>query len=66
MISAKCTLLIVTFHTFSTADLFYRYAVHFLVLKIFMELLVNAVEFIVSELNFCFPVAIYTPSHAEI
>jgi hypothetical protein len=31
-----------------------------------MELLVNTVEFIVSKLNFCFPVAIDTPSHAEI
>ena len=60
-----------TFLTFCSADLFYCYAVHFTVPDIFMELLVNAVEFIsiagflVVEIHFAFPVAVDTPAHTE-
>ena len=57
---------IVAFHTFSTTYLLYRNAVHFLVFQILMELLIDAVELVISELHLRFPVTVDTPSHAEI
>ncbi len=65
-ISGNVLLLIVTFHTFSTADLFYSHAVHLFILQVLMEFLVDAVELIISELNFSFPVTVDTPAHAQI
>ena len=34
------------FHTFCTADLFHGHTVHFLVLQVFVEFLVDAVELV--------------------
>lgn len=65
-------LLIVTFLAFRSTHLFYSNTVHFTVRYVFVEFLVNAVIFItaaiffVVKINFGFPVAIYTPSHAQV
>src|SRR5688572_1613029 len=64
--------LIMAFLTFCTANAFYGYAVHFIVLKIIMKLLINAVVFIsgagalIQEIYFGLPVTVNTPAHAEI
>ena len=61
-------ILVVTFLTFRTADVLYRYAVHFTIFYIRMEFFVNAVEFIsctvAVKINLGFPVTIDTPAHA--
>jgi len=56
----------VALHTFSTADLFNRYAVNLLILEILVEFLVNAVKLVVSELNLGLAVTVDTPAHAEV
>lgn len=63
-------ILIVTFLALCTTNAFYRYAVHFMIFKVIMEFLVNAIKFIafagffIIEIYFGFSVAIDTPSHA--
>jgi hypothetical protein len=52
--------------TFCSTDLLNSYTVKLLVLHVFMELLINAVEFVVGELHFGFPVAVNAPTHAEV
>jgi hypothetical protein len=58
--------LIVAFHTFCTADLFHGHTIHFLVLQVFVEFLVDAVELVIGELNFGFAVTVDTPAHAQV
>ena len=62
-------LLVVTFLTFQTTNIFYSNAIHFTGPEIVMELFVNAVELITSavaviESDFGFAVAVDTPTHA--
>ena len=52
--------------TFCSADLLNSYTVELLVLHVLMELLIDAVEFVVGELYLGLPVAIHTPAHAEV
>jgi hypothetical protein len=57
-------ILIVTFLTFSTTDLFNGHTIHFAVLDIVVEFLVHAVKAIVLKLHVCFTVTVDTPAHA--
>lgn len=64
------TTLIMALLTFRASDIFYRNTIHFTRLQVFMELFVNAIEFIpislaIREIHFRGPVAIDAPAHAE-
>ena len=58
------------FLTLCATNAFYCYAIHFIILKIIMEFLVDAVEFVtltrffVIKINFRFSVTVDTPAHA--
>ena len=62
-------LLVVTFLTFQTTDVFHAYTIHFTRLQIIMEFFINAVELVSSavavvEGDFGFAVTVDTPAHA--
>ena len=70
--TANCrlqTVLIVTFLTLRSSDLFNSYAVQFMIFDIGVEFLVNAVKFIpgavvfIKEVNLGLAVTVDTPSH---
>ena len=59
-------LLIVTLLTFCSTYALYGHTVHSAVLKVIVELLINAVELVIRKLNLGFAVTVHAPSHTEI
>lgn len=66
----RMTTLIMALLTFRAADIFYRNTIHFTRLQVFMELFVNAIEFIpislaIRKIHFRSPVTVDAPAHTK-